>query len=808
MMTLGLFSLQQAKAQTIVNPSFEKGTTGWTIESMQTQGNSEFQVKDGNVYIEKWITKGSRVGNASAKQVIKDLPFGKYRLTAGAQNLNQNSTSQKCTGAYIFANDERTEVYTPDNYSVEFVNTSGEAVIGFEAVNASGNWIAVDNFRLEFVEEIDKALIISFIKTAVEKAETLVGKMMSNKASKYLNDAIVIGKDMTTESMDDELFIAVTDLNRSIAEAEISIAEYKELADAIEKHSASYDASKNEAEAFKSALDHATALSTDGEATSEQLSAEIKALEKAAFAFNLANATEGTGTAVKVTATNHHVVTGVTEALMRATMTGSNILERGVCWSTEHNPTVLDERSTKYMVLNGNIYHVRGLNAATVYYLRPYVMNKTYQVAYGDEVKIVTHPRGTCRGTWDETAPDEAANKRCREAIQQTIDYFNEWTGIRGFVLSGHYGAQTPTADCSYGGWMRIGPNQGNQAIGTVIHETGHGVGVGTSDRWRDTNVHNWKWYGREANRIYTFLENKEANPYTSDFCLVGDTQHGWGSGATYDWWVNGADKDKHIELQYIGGCALLYGLFVDGLNPTTGYTNGLSSYTYNFDENKKYYIMNKDAERGLGSGMLFQYSTTGIGWQNTIMSEEVSESAAWYIEYNPSTCFYSFRNAQTGNYLTYSSSGKYMQAKSATAPSITEYFQLMPDRTDVTIGSGSAAIKTHGYWFTWSKDGLKAMGANAYNALIDRGTVPMVDFNYSDKATQQQWIIISEDELEAYRNAYISTAIHDVTIEKNSGNETPEAYYTISGIRTDKPSKGVNIIRYANGKTKKVLVK
>ena len=106
-------------------------------------------------------------------------------------------------------------------------------------------------------------------------------------------------------------------------------------------------------------------------------------------------------------------------------------------------------------------------------------MNKTYEVAYGDEVKIVTHPKGTCTWSWNEGAPDAAANERCRTAIKQTIDYFNEWTGIMGFHLSGHYGSGTPTADCSYGGWMRIGPNAGNQAIGTVLHETGHGVGVG-----------------------------------------------------------------------------------------------------------------------------------------------------------------------------------------------------------------------------------------------------------------------------------------------------------------------------------------
>jgi hypothetical protein len=49
---------------------------------------------------------------------------------------------------------------------------------------------------------------------------------------------------------------------------------------------------------------------------------------------------------------------------------------------------------------------------------------------------------------------------------------------------------------------MRIGPNASYQAIGTVLHETGHGVGVGTHWRWYDCkdtreNTSKGKWLGR-----------------------------------------------------------------------------------------------------------------------------------------------------------------------------------------------------------------------------------------------------------------------------------------------------------------------
>ena len=430
---LGSLSAQTDATQYISNPSFEKGgLTGWKASGLQVQGNSSFTKKSGSVYVEKWVSKGSNVGDASVSQVITDLPLGKYTLTVAAQNLNEASTSAQCSGAYIYAGEQKTDVFTPNDYTVDFSCTTGEVEIGFMAKGAKGNWLAIDNFRLTLVEAESSEVIFSKLSESITKAEGLASKNIDDKALTPLLSALQTAKAITASSASVDMQKALFALNATISKAE--------------------------------------------------------------FALNLANATPGDGLEPKVTKTNTYVPTGATEALMRATMTGTNILERGVCWSKEHNPTVLDDRTTEYWTLNGNIYHITGLEPATVYYLRPYVMNKTYTVAYGEEVKIVTHPKGNCTGTWDNGAPTAEANDRCRTAINQTIAYFNEWTGIKGFTLSGHYGASTQTADCSYGGWMRIGPNAGNQAIGTVLHETGHGVGVGTSTRYADTNLHNWKW--------------------------------------------------------------------------------------------------------------------------------------------------------------------------------------------------------------------------------------------------------------------------------------------------------------------------
>lgn len=874
---LTIFATLTANAQVdvtnkIVNPSFETNADeGWTNTNFSAQTNGAFTKTDGKVYMEKWVTKGSAVGDASIKQTLKNLAKGHYRLTVSAQNIQQNSATTAQTGAYIYGRivTSKTVVTTTGDYSVEFDVTSSSTAIGFVAKSATGNWICVDNFRLTFLStdsanvnelivsakaQLEKKLndkninaltaaisaaeeavkaenedlttvannledayleaqantkSYTTLKNLVTKARLLDGKKMNASVYDALTKAIAEGQ-AAQETTDNDPDALTEALQTAYDQASASITSYNSFLTALTTANTTYDATKIGAEDYNAVITVAQTMYDNGSADDAQVAEQITILNKAKFLFLLANATEGTGAAPEVTETNHYVPTGATEALMRATYAGDNLLEKGVCWSKEHNPTVLDERTTKSFSLNGTIIHVKGLESATVYYLRPYVINRTYQVAYGDEVKIVTHPKGTCNGTWDEGAPTEAANTRCRNAINETIEYFNQWTGIKGFTLSGHYGASTPTADCSYGGWMRIGPNSGNQAIGTVIHETGHGVGVGTCSRWSDTNVHNWKWYGREANKMYSFLENKDADPYNSDFCMVGDSQHGWGSSASYDWFVNGADKDKHLEFQYIGGCVLLYGLFIDGLNPTSSYTNGIPGYTYNFDEAKKYYIMNKDTERGLNQGLLYIEGST-IRWKSMLEDNDtISANAAWYLDYNPSTGYYTFKNAETGKYLSHSSTTMGVKTISqGKSPSSTEYIQLMPDRTDVTIGKNND-FETHGFWFTWNSGGSKSMSADAYSNVLKYGKASIASFDFADTATKQQWIIISEDELAKYWDVTATepTGINDIIQNDGESTKTVSSIYNASGIRLEQTQPGFNVIKYSDGSSKKIFVK
>ena len=748
----------------IVNPDFEDSTNGWAVGGLTTQTNTSFKKKHGTTYLEKWTASGS-VGWGLVNQRI-NLPNGKYKLVVAAQNYTQSNTTKKNTGAYVYAGDMQTPVYTPDDYTVSFNCIAGMVEIGFRADDATGNWICTDNFRLYQVGYLSDADVLTELARLTDVAKELASSHISDYARESLQiDIAEAEKVLNGEQAFDPLLAYA--LQTVIEQGRLSKAQYDTLQAAIDKAETAYDETKEGAADFMTAIRQAKILMNNGTLGNQDFADAIEALETAELLFYVAN---GSGTAPKVTTITDFMIPAAHGGLIRATFGSGSFKERGICWSTEKEPTIADHRETDYYSQKGMLFHVKGMEPASVYYARAYAITNTYAVGYGDVIKVVTLPKGSCVGTWDNGAPDEAANNRCRTAIQETMDYLNEWTAIKGFTLSGHYGAQTPTADCSYGGYMRIGPNAGNQAIGTVIHETGHGVGVGTHWRWyncSDTraNTTYGKWKGSWANKTLHFLEN------TTDEAvfMTGDGVHGWGTGPgiSYDWFVNGADKDKHTPAQYIGGCALLYSLYVDGLCPTSGYSNGVPGYTFNFDDEEQYCIMCEDAERGLGEGFVYQRAATAAGWKKVANKESLSDSLRWILEYVPLQGYYRFKNVATGKYITHSATGSNMSMKGTQKPGSTENFQLMPGRNDITFTINGTKLTLPSYWFTWHDSADKSMQLNALVERTGYGTAAITNFDYSDKGgTKQRYVIIPASQVEELLPQAVTKKKGDVNLD------------------------------------------
>ena len=629
--TLACWSPQPIFAQTDVtetylkNPSFENQFTDWENSGMQSQTNTSFQLKEGNTYVERWTGQGGQVADCHVSQTLTTLKNGVYKLTAAAQNIQQNSPATQ-SGAYVFAGNAQVAVGAANDYSLEFTVIEGQATIGFKTENATGNWVACDNFRLYALNN-DLAEIQEELQRRIEKGQALVSEKMQKDVLKELNAALEAARQELNSTTDDNMAPVAIRLRQATEAAQTSIHAYQELQAAIDKSLEAYgDGTLNGAAEFHAVIQEAQALAENLDANAEDLATAVEKLGTALLAFRIANPTGDTPAVV----TDTRYARGSTMAFGRSTITGvpeTELVEHGFCWSTEPEPTILDNRTTEYIENNGHIYVLRNLTPSTIYYIRAYALTNGYAVGYGDAIKVITIPKGTI--TWSyNNGGDAKSNARINAAVGSAVEYWNNLTSIQGLHLSVNFGSGTPTADCSYGGWMRVGPNASYQRTGTIMHEMGHAIGVGQHAIWRDGNMrangNRGDWLGDRANEVLRFWNN---NPSA---VMTGDNTHMWPYG------INGAHEDTGSEALYIANGLITQGLGEDGLPPTGGFST--PAYVFEQEDNVKYYLKNEDEDAGLYSSYLVANpNTTTVKCEEMTAAEaEADDNAAWYITFDP----------------------------------------------------------------------------------------------------------------------------------------------------------------------------
>ena len=186
---VGALAALNMQAQNLLNGSFEDGLDNWETSNLAVQGNESFLLKSGNNYLEKWTSRGSTVGSASVSQTVKALPAGIYTLTVSAQNIQEDTPANKQKGAWIFANDLQVEVSETKDYSLSVPLITGQLTVGFKAVDATGNWLALDNFRLECTDTQSEELRAELLKL-IKASEQYTDSLMSESSMSALKKAI------------------------------------------------------------------------------------------------------------------------------------------------------------------------------------------------------------------------------------------------------------------------------------------------------------------------------------------------------------------------------------------------------------------------------------------------------------------------------------------------------------------------------------------------------------------------------------------------------------------------------------------
>ena len=753
----------------LVNPSFDGNTAeGWTMEGAGAVNyhEVEFYERTFDMYQEvTGLLPGRYVLKAQGFERPKENDGGAAyasgtetihaRLYANSEIFSEHSIPFNSLYKHTYSGDGTHNGYVNDMASAGRALTDGyyemvlaEIMLAEDDVLTIGAktdfsqpyyWVLFDNFRLEYVG-FDADEIVVLAQQRIAAAQELLDNKMQNIERSNLTLALSQMQGvLDADSLDlTNFYETYKQLLVATAAAEVSILAYENLQTAIDSARVVYaDGRGKEASALQGAINTAEGIANNFDVELDDIYETTSDVYTAIFAYRLANAT---GTVPRIM-TNTNYVRGSTSILARLTG-GSENIERGFCWSTHPEPTVLDNRVNEYFDFNGIIYHIKNLEPSTVYYIRAYNMNQTYAVSYGDILKVITLPGG---GVGYTLNTDIAG---IREGVESAVSYFNEFTSIQGHHVTANYGSGTPTAEASYGGWMTFGPNPSYQRTGTVLHEMGHTIGVGTHWIWNGgsplrSEYGRGDWLGDRANKVVQFFDNNTSAR------LTGDHIHMWPYG------INGAHEDSGNPALYMANTAVYQGLAEDGLPPTGGF--GVPAYTFESEDNIKYYI--KIEDEGLGRNTMYLVENAQGNLALRVMTGAASladDKAAWYFQFNPKNCYYTIRNVSTGKYFTYRQPGTNgITLVNKTTPAASENFQMMMSRVNSVIGSGRDKLTTRTFWIIHPEHRTDPPTLSAQS----NRAVTATNFNLGNDATTQRWFILTEDEVKLFDKAYPQTS-------------------------------------------------
>lgn len=654
------------------------------------------------------------------------LPAGNYKLQTAYYNGSNSNAGYSLLG-WIPENGESKvsslSSFPSEQWQIDEVSfslskeTVGRIQIGFKAVaNGSANSAKVvsDYVKLFVVGETSANYLADEVSKKVEDANSLLAERMNATHRKNLENATKDAESWIASPSTQNLSAVVSNLRKATEAAQTSATLYSTLADLISEAESADDVEIAEY------LTKAKKIYSDESQLIVDVNETIRNLDGLLIAYRSTN----TNGPIPIVTTDPRHARGATMAFGRATFDGNglNIKEKGFCYGVKNNPSIRDNRSTKSYSNNGDIYVIENLTPSTFYYIRPYAISENDVVGYGKTIKICTLPMGEVNWSYDNGGSSDE-NGRINSAVKDAVDVWNNITSIKGLAISVHYGAQTQTADCSYGGWMRVGPNASYQRTGTIQHEMAHAIGVGTTDTWYNSSVYRQNtssgfWLGERTDQILAFLENdNEAH-------LKGDKTHFWPYG------INGAHEDDGTRMLYYANALIVQSLGEDNLPPVSG-AFASPAYTFIQDDNEYYYILSAGDLSSLlktnGDGLQLQKSN----WE-TILKDK---SYAWQVKFNPSTQYYEFKNIDSDKSLSYSNSKMQLSENDVFG------IQMLGSRENVVTND----FNLKSYWMTFEN------GTDKPDALTSSyGNISATRFDHQNSASNQRWVILSRQEVKA----------------------------------------------------------
>lgn len=689
------------------------------------------------------------------------LPAGDYKLQTAYYNGSNSNNGYSLLG-WIPENGNAKissmSSFPSDQWKIDEVSfslskeTTGRIQIGFKAVaNGSANSAKVvsDYVKLYVVGSESTEYLSAELSKRVDAAHELLAMRMNPSHYKNLKSATDEAESWISSPSTQNLSAIVSNLRKATEAAQTSVDLYIQLADLIAE---AEPAAQDDAE-IAEALKKANKVYAEDSYSIADVNETISKMEELILYYKTSHAS---GPVPTVTTDPRHA-RGATMAFGRASFSGDGIVEKGFCWGKKNNPTIRDNRSTKSFSNNGNIYVIEGMTPSTFYYIRPYAITNQDVVGYGKTIKICTLPMGEITWTYNNGGSAEE-NGRINSAVKDAVDIWNNLTSIKGINMTVNYGASTQTADCSYGGWMRVGPNASYQRTGTIQHEMAHAVGVGTTDTWYNSSIYRENtstgfWLGERTDQILAFLEN-DNNAH-----LKGDKTHFWPYG------INGAHEDDGTRMLYYANAIIVQALGEDNLPPVSG-AFASPAYTFIQDDNEYYYIISADDVNSVLKSNGDALQLVKDDWK-TLLKDN---SYAWIVKFNPSTQYYEFKNVESDKDLSFNRSNIQLSSNDNYG------IQMLGSRQNVVTND----FNLKSYWLTFEN------GTDKPNALTaSYNNVSATRFDHQNSASKQRWIILSRQEVKALAGDFTDLKNYD------ADNSSLIIYTYDDGISVESTDKG-----------------
>lgn len=222
---------------------------------------------------------------------------------------------------------------------------------------------------------------------------------------------------------------------------------------------------------------------------------------------------------------------------------GSNVSERGICWSTSHNPTISGSHANSGTGTGEFTVNITNLTPNTTYYVRAYAIN-SQGTAYGEEVNFKTSQTSTYTvgvsanpanggtvtggGTYEQGQP-------CTVLATAATGYiFQKWTENGTQVSTNANYTFTVTSNRSLVAHFTAQPQVPTGAInGKFSVSAGQRVYFSQGNLQYKASTAQWRF----ATNQYDYIGNANSNissSYSGWIDLFGWGTSGWNPGNTY----------------------------------------------------------------------------------------------------------------------------------------------------------------------------------------------------------------------------------------------------------------------------------